>query len=92
MKRAKGADRELYSENFSKELFFAVNSPPMHILEESFIPDLAEELRRSGKTFMRKDHRFERLVGGESGVSASTFNQRARQEQSGRLPLTAFKR
>ena len=40
MNMACGSGRVLYPENYAKEIFLRFNLPPMHILNEKFIPEL----------------------------------------------------
>ena len=63
------------SENFSREIFFAMNSLPVQFLEENFIPEIAKELRQQ-KEFMRRDNCLGKLVGGDIGLLASDHKSR----------------
>ena len=90
MKRAKGGGRELRRKNFSAEMFLKLNFPPMHILEETFIPEIVEELRQS-KEFFRRTRRLEKLVGGEEKLGAAVYNMRKREEKMSRFPINLFK-
>ena len=89
MKRHAGSGRELWDENFSKEIFLKVNLPPLHVLERTFIPEVAQELRRT-KEFVRRTTRLEKLVRGSDGLSASVKNYRVKTEASSKLPLKEF--
>ena len=90
MKRAKGGGRQLRRENFSVEMFLKINLPPMHIMEETFIPEIVEELKQT-KEFLRRTGRLEKLVGGEEKLSAAVHNMRKREEKMSRFPINLFK-
>ena len=52
MNMAVGTGRMLYPENFAKEVYLRYNLPPLHILTETFIPEIVQnELMR--KRFFR---------------------------------------
>ena len=47
--------RNLSAGNFSRELIFAFNSPPLHVLSSKFIPEITEVFINEKKmTFFRK--------------------------------------
>ena len=94
MKNAMGKGRNTHPVNFSKEIFFSVNSPPLHILSKNFIPSIVDQLL-SNRSFIRSgDNRSNgirsRLVGGLECISSSIFNFRKEEEMKSKLPLELF--
>ena len=68
-------------------MFLKVNLPGLHILEESFIPSIAEELKQS-RDFFRRSTKLSKLVGAKEGpvVSSSVYNYRKKLDESNTKP------
>ena len=95
MKNAMGKCRNVAPVNFSKEIFFACNAPPLHILSKKFIPEIVDELLCT-KSFIRlgdngRNSIRNRLLGGAECISSSIFNFRKEEETRSKLPLDLFK-
>ena len=85
--------RNLAPGNFSRELIIAFNSPPLHILSQHFIPEVAECLiKERAKDFCRtldfsqKSYMLKFRI-----LSASLGNFRDNAEKNTHLPLSFFK-
>jgi hypothetical protein len=92
MSIAKGKGRNCDPVQFSEEVTLSYNLPPLHILAQSFIPEIVSELSAS-KDYFRKGNEksasiINRLV--SSSLSASIFNFRKGEEERSKLPSDSF--
>ena len=78
MKISCGKNRYLEKVNFGREMFCNMNLPPMHILAEMFVPELAMELVKKNKFFRKVSKERPSWVKNFVSVdlSASLFNFR----------------
>ena len=83
--------RNLTSANFSKELQLSFNAPPLHILSEKVIPDIAKELRKSHE-FSRKLEQTQEYKLKYKNLSASLGNLRKQETERAHLPISFFKK
>ena len=85
--------RNLSAAHFSRELIFTFNAPPVHVLSESVIPDIVQNLiEKEKKYFFRKldtSLRKDKLKFKE--LSSSLGNFRESSNTNSHLPVTFFK-
>ena len=83
--------RNLSAGNFSKELVFAFNAPPIHILSESFIPEVVDTLVGDKQMlFFRKGDSTNQAKMKLKSLSASLGNYRQKANNNSHLPLCFF--
>ena len=83
--------RNLSAGNFSKELVFAFNAPPIHILSESFIPEVVDTLVGDKQMlFFRKGDSTNQAKMKLKSLSASLGNYRQKDNNNSHLPLCFF--
>ena len=89
MKIHGGQGRNLHPANFSKEIFLKFNLPPLHIMKQKLIPEVAKDLvLNEKKVFQTK------TLPGElkfAELSASVGNFRKNEEKNSHLPTSIFK-
>ena len=78
---------------FSEEVTLSYNLPPLHILAQSFIPEIVSELSATKDYFRKGNERsasiINRLV--SSSLSASIFNfRKGLKEERSKLPSDSF--
>ena len=93
MNRCVDNGRNLSAANFSRELIFAFNAPPLHILNLVFIPEVVRIIVDEKKImFFRKlDNTADRHRLRFETVSASIGNYRIDAEKKSHLPINFFK-
>ena len=85
-----GRGRHLQPTNFNKEIFLNLNLPPLHILMQSFIPDIAKELVAQHK----KEFYVRHVTPGSlkfDALSAAIDNFRIKKEENVHLPVQSIK-
>ena len=83
--------RNLTAGNFSKELVFAFNAPPIHILSESFIPEVADTLVSNKQmVFFRKGDTDKAYQLKFKSLSSSLGNYREKVNVNSHLPVCFF--
>ena len=92
MSIAKGKGRNCDPVKFSEEVTLSYNLPPLHILAQSFIPEIVSVLSATKDYFRKGNERsasiINRLV--SSSLSASIFNFRKGEEERSKLPSDIF--
>lgn len=83
-------NRNLFPANFSHELICSFNSPPLHILKQKIIPEIAAELVRQGKEFRRKLDDTNKASMLAFTTSASIGNYRKQREEDSHIPVKIF--
>ena len=81
-----GKGRNLHPVNFSKEIFLKFNLPPLHIMKQKIILEVAKNLIFNEKKVFQtkaKSLKFDEL-------SASIGNFRKSEEESSHLPISIF--
>ena len=83
-------DRNLAPANFSKEIFIAFNSPPLHIANKNLISSVATEWTKDEKRFKRKLDNTSQSSMLQFAVSAAIGNARKKAEENAHLPANFF--
>ena len=89
MKIHGGQGRNLHPANFSKEIFLKFNLPPLHIMKQKVIPEVARDLVLNEKKVFQTKSIPGKLKFDE--LSASVGNFRKNEENNSHLPTSIFK-
>ena len=76
--------------NFSKELILAFNSPPLHIMRKTLIPQVIADLQKEVPMFSRKLDKSHKASMLNFTTSASIGNFRKKVEQASHVPTGFF--
>ena len=94
MKISTSKGKHVEQQNFGKNIALVYNLPPLHVLDQNFIPDIAYDLVKTKKLrFFRKCDTLypsyvKKLI--SQNLSASVKNYRTKVEEKMRLPLEMF--
>ena len=77
----------------TKEITLCYNLPPIHILNEKFIPEIVTDIVSKKDFFRKSDNKCESILRRLkcSDLSSSLHNFRKKQELNSKLPLDVFK-
>ena len=91
-----GKGKQVQRQNLGKNICLNFNLPPMHILNQEFVPEIAEELVKTKELrFFRKlevmrPSLIKKLL--NENLSASLHNFRKDKEKKMRLPVQLFRK
>ena len=95
MKIAVSKNRQTHPSNFNDEMFFTINSPPLHQLKTTFAPTIVDKFLAKNKRFHRVTEKGSisevmRLKGGLENVSSSLTTFRKDLDEKSKLPKELF--